>query len=71
MDAYTSREVSLPAEVLSVLPSDPYLQLELAHKIACWTYQRQVQLQWQASIQGAILVQCWYDTAMIPATPLH
>lgn len=36
------QDVCLPAEVVSVLPQDPYLQLELSHKIACFAYSQQV-----------------------------
>jgi hypothetical protein len=33
---------SIPGEVLAVLPTDAYLQLELAYKISCHAYSQQV-----------------------------
>ncbi|WIA08253.1 hypothetical protein OEZ85_007697 [Tetradesmus obliquus] len=42
-DCYVSPESgSLPGEVLAVLPTDAYLQLELAYKITCHAYGQQV-----------------------------
>lgn len=47
-DAYKSDDFmpldtgNIPDEVLAVLPTEAYLQLELAHKITCHAYSQQV-----------------------------
>ena len=35
-------DVALPQELVTLLPGDPYLQLELAHRIVCHAYSKQV-----------------------------
>jgi hypothetical protein len=42
---YQSGRWSLPAEILAALPTDAFLQLELAHKICCHAYTQQVWCQ--------------------------
>jgi hypothetical protein len=41
---------SLPGEVLAVLPTDAYLQLELAYKITCHAYSLQVRVHQPAEV---------------------
>eukprot|EP00775_Hariotina_reticulata_P011708 gene11708-11853_t len=41
-NSYQNGRWSLPAEILAALPTDGFLQLELAHKICCHAYTQQV-----------------------------
>lgn len=49
------QDSGLPPEVLSVLPHDSFLQLELAYKITCHAYTQQVRAI-AASLSAARLV---------------
>lgn len=51
-------EPSLPPEVLAVLPSESFLQLELAYKITCHAYAQQVCFNGSSRLFMYTLIDC-------------